>query len=262
MQNEARVIAEQRGELLWVSLSNPARRNAMTQAMWRQLMAVVESAANNPSVKVLVLQGDGDQAFCAGADIAEFSAMAQDPARMQVNNALIQSAQAALHNVNKVTVALVQGACVGGGCGLALCCDFRFATADARFAITPAKLGLLYSKDDTRRALNLLGPALTRELLFTGRVLDAEEALAAGLLNGIVAKHAIADRVQALAEQIGANSQYAVRGIKQVLAALEGHGQASEAQLQRVFDDAFQGEDFREGVDAFLAKRAPDFPHR
>lgn len=247
--------------IAWLTIDNEAKRNALTQEMWQSLETALTHLQQMPEVRVLVLRGAGNKAFSAGADIAEFTEMASSPERLASNNFFIQQAQQALQEFSKPTVAMIHGACIGGGCGLALACDFRLAAASARFAITPAKLGLLYSKADTRRLYNLVGPAVSREMLFTGASIDVNRALAIGLVNEIHEPTALQDRVLQFAGELAVASQYSIRGIKQVLASLEGHSDVEDERLQALFDEAFNGEDCLEGCEAFLQKRAPRFTY-
>ncbi|GAB3096598.1 enoyl-CoA hydratase/isomerase family protein [Aestuariicella hydrocarbonica] len=247
--------------IAWLTIDHEAKRNALTQVMWRSLDEALKHLQQLPEVRVLVVRGAGDQAFSAGADIKEFTEMVSAPDKLASNNRLIQQAQQSLQTFTKPTIAMIHGACVGGGCGLALACDFRLAASSARFAITPAKLGLLYSKADTRRLYNLVGPAACRELLFTGTSIDADKALRVGLVNEVHEQNTLLDRVTRFAGELATASQYSLRGIKQLLASLEGHGNLDDDQLQGLFDDAFNGEDCREGCQAFLQKRPPQFTY-
>lgn len=256
------VTIEKRSAIATLVIQNEARRNALSQSMWEQLFNAVRALDEDSEVKVVVVRGSGNKAFSAGADISEFAELAADPEKLAANNDSVQRAQAALEALKKPTIALIFGACVGGGCGLALACDFRFASPQSTFAITPAKLGLLYSVNDTRRLYNLVGPAMTREILYTGRMLSAIEAEQMGMLNKLHADDELEQQVYRFADELAAGSQYALRGIKTVLAKLEGHGQATDEEIQALFDRAFTSEDCLEGTAAFLQKRPPKFTYK
>lgn len=251
------VRLERAGGVARITLDQPARRNAMTGAMWRALQGLVEEAAGDDSVAVTVVEGAGEH-FCGGADIAEFAetyATAEGAARA---NAAIAAAVEALAACAKPTVAVVRGACVGGGVALALACDLRLARADARFAVTPAKLGLLYSHGDTIRLVRAVGAARAKEMLFSARVVGAEEALKIGLVQRTMSDAEVAEYVDALAR----GSRTALRGIKRMVGAVEEGVFREMAELRGLFEEAFAGEDFREGYAAFLEKRAPVFKAR
>lgn len=228
------------------------KRNAMTTAMFDALPGLVAEAVASPA-RVIVLTSAKPGLFCAGADIGELSANAHDPDWRAANQAAINLAQHELARAAKPTVAFVDGDCVGGGCGLALACDVRVATSRARFGITPAKLGLVYPLHDTKLLVDLVGPGQAKRILFTGALLDAEEALRIGLID------VIADSPDELVAQIAATSPHSHRETKAIVRrVLDGQADDDAATLG-VFAAAFEGADFREGVDAFLGKRPPQF---
>lgn len=241
-----------------ISINRPERRNALDQDMWRQLNTLLCQAESDPQVRVVVLRGSNG-CFSAGADIKEFAGFAKDSDALKVSNAQIMKTQLKLETLNRPTIAMVEGACVGGGCGLALACDIRLAGDDAYFAITPAKLGLLYSHTDTRRLLALIGPSKTKELLFTGKRLTAKEALDCGFINHHADCETLEEKTYELARSIAMNSQSAIRGIKSMVAGLEGVTELSVTDYHSLFDKAFSSEDCQEGLSAFLEKRPPKF---
>lgn len=246
------------GAIARLIINRPERRNALNQSMWETLDTTLNSIASDPSIRVVIVTGSGG-CFSAGADISEFRELAADPERLRANNAVVQRAQEKLEELPRPTIAMIEGACVGGGCGIALACDFRIASTDAVFAITPARLGLIYSLRDTRRLLSLVGPAFTKEMLYTSRKLDSQEAVSRGLINRAVVAEQLPQTVDTLAQELATTSQYSVRGVKQVVAALEGYGTLDEAATQALFDNAFTADDCREGVAAFMEKRQPIF---
>ncbi|WP_137177076.1 enoyl-CoA hydratase/isomerase family protein [Roseomonas sp. AR75] len=249
------------GAVATLLLDQPARRNAMTRAMWRALPALVAEAAADDAIAVLRVEGAGAH-FCGGADISEFAGTYATPDSAAQANAEIGAAVAALAAFPKPAVAVIRGACVGGGVALALACDLRFAAEDARFAVTPAKLGLIYSQADTTRLMRAVGAARAKELLFTARLVEAEEALRIGLVEEVCAPDALDAFVAQRLAPIAAGSRPALRAIKAVANAIEDGAEWEAPELRRVFDEAFAGADFQEGYDAFLAKRPPSFRAR
>lgn len=239
-------------------IDRPHKRNALTEAMWRDLGDALAAVGRNPAVRLLVLRGAGG-AFSAGADLDELRVIITDPARLAQNNAAVRQAQLALQGLPCMTLAAIEGACVGGGCGLALACDFRLALADAKFAITPARLGLLYGADDVRRVVNLVGSARARQLLLTGQAIDAETALAWGMLTELCAAGELEQRLDAWRATAQAVSPFSVRGIKRTIGMLDGSESADFPALERLFDAAFSHPEFAEGAQAFLERRAPRF---
>lgn len=238
-------------------IDRPDKRNAFTQAMWEALPELVERAMLNPDIRVMILRASVPGAFSAGADIAEFGAGAQDPDWRIRNQAAIRRAMETLARAPKPVIAQIEGDCIGGGCGLSLACDFRIATPSARFGITPAKLGLVYSLHDTKLLVDLVGPAAAKRILFTAQLVDAAEAYRIGLVDEIAQDAGAA--AAALALHIASVSPHSVRASKAMIGRIV-HGQAEDdAETLAQFADAFDGPDFREGVAAFLAKRKPEF---
>ena len=212
-----------------------------------------------PAMAGLVIGNDDPKFFSAGADLAEMGEFLADPAQLAASNALVKDTQLALEGLGCMTIAAIEGACVGGGCGLALACDFRLAQADARFAITPARLGLLYSQEDVRRVVGLVGAARARELLLTARQVDAATALGWGMLTEVCAAGELEGRLAAWRTLAAGVSPYSVAGIKRTLGMLGGAELLDAGALRDLFDGAFTHADFREGAAAFLEKRAPRF---
>jgi len=244
---------ERSGAIAHLIIDRAAKRNAITQAMWEAFPGLIAEAMADPAVRVMILRAAEPGAFSAGADIAEFASGARDPAWRAANHAAIARAQIDLTLAPKPVVALIEGDCVGGGCGLALACDIRVATPAARFGITPAKLGLVYSLHDTKLLVDLVGPAQAKRILFTAGLIDAAEALRIGLIDLIDGDAA------ALADQIAANSLHSAVAAKAMVRRILNGQAHDDAETHALFADAFTSPDFAEGVDAFLAKRKPVF---
>ncbi len=246
------------GDIALLTINRAEKRNAFNQAMWRQLPLLLNDVAK-AKVRILILQASGEKAFCAGADIDELTEMLTNKTELKVNNQYIQEAQQALANLPVVTIAAINGACMGGGLGLAMACDFRIAAKHSKFAITPAKLGLLYSVADTNRLYQLVGLSKAKELLMLSKVLDAEQAVSYGLINSCCASERLIDEVKLLCHQLLANSATSQIGIKQTLNHLSGENPVSQEELELLFLQAFDGDDFAEGSSAFLEKRPANF---
>ena len=252
------------GPVARLTLRRAAKKNAMTTAMWQMLLQSCEDLAQErdrnaaAAPRVLLVAGEGG-AFCAGADIEELARLVRDPSALAANNAIVAQAQMALQRLPMPTLALIDGPCFGGGFGIAAACDFRLATPGSTFAVTPARLGLLYSLEDTQRVLSLLGLAHTRRLLLRGERLDAATALAWGALDEVIEPADLQARGQRWASELAAQSPTSMRGIKATLARLADPGSLGEAEVRAAYDAAFSGGDFAEGAAAFLAGRAPRF---
>jgi len=171
----------------------------------------------------------------------------------------VLDAQVAWERLPMPTLAVIRGACTGGGCGLALACDLRLATPDAFFAIPPAKLGLAYSLADTKRLHDLVGPSRAKEILYTGRRILAEEALSLGLINEIVAAEALEERAVSLAREIADNAGNSVRAAKAVVNMITAGVLAETPESRRYYDESFSSPEFLEGARAFMEKRRPRF---
>lgn len=241
-----------------ITLNRANKHNALTQDMWQQIADYCELVAKDKTIRVLILAADGDKSFCAGADIAELTEMIQDEARLKANNTIVQQAQLKLQNLSCATIAAISGNCIGGGMGLALACDFRVAVEQANFAITPSKLGLLYSVEDTKRIVNLVGVSKAKTLLFLGEKIDATKALDWGLINCMTSPENLTQEVNSLTQSILNVSGQSIVGIKQTLDFI-ATGNGKESHIRSLFDEAFAGEDFKEGAAAFLEKRKAQF---
>ena len=254
------LILEKQASVATITLNRAEKRNALTQQMWEQLAEFCDELgqADEPP-RVLIIKAAGDKAFSAGADIQELTELITDTGALKANNQIVQQAQQKLHQLPFATVAVINGACVGGGMGIALACDFRIATHSSKFAITPSKLGLLYSIEDTRRLVNLVGEARAKQLLFLGEAINAATAEKWGLLTKSVSDSELELSVEQLKEQLLAVSGTSISGVKQTIGYINQTSDTDEHAIRQLFDQAFNGVDFAEGADAFLNKRKPEF---
>ena len=236
---------------LWIDRAE--KRNCFNLAMWQALPNLLAQAAAMPGLRLLVLRSAQGGAFCAGADIAELLANKDDPSFRAANQQAINRAQFELARFVMPTLAFVEGDCIGGGCGLAMACDLRVATPKARFAITPAKLGLVYPLHDINLLVELVGVGQAKRLLFTGGLIDAAEALRIGLVE------MIADDIGELAAPILAASPYSTAAIKGLVRRVSDGQSEDDAATLAIFAEAMVSADFAEGASAFVAKRRPNF---
>jgi len=246
------------GPLARIVLARPEKRNAIDQAMWERFPRLVAEAVNAPAVRAIILQSGTPGIFCAGADIGEFARESASASWRAANQAAIRETQISIARAAKPVIAAIDGDCVGGGCGLALAADIRIASPRARLGITPAKLGLVYSLHDTKLLVDAVGPAQAKRMLFTGMLLPAEEAFRIGLVDEL-AEHPLA-AAEALANSIIAAAPSSQRATKAIIRRILDGEADDNPQSAAMFDAAFTGADFAEGVSAFLAKRAPCFP--
>ena len=199
-----RMLAEKDGAIGWMIFDHPERRNAVTQGMWLQIGEILEDFAKDEAIRVVVLKGSGDKAFVSGADISQFGEQRRNAAEVAASNRLTDVAREALATFSKPTIAMIQGYCLGGGLAIALMCDLRFASEDSTFGIPAARLGVGYGAQSVASLQALVGPAYTREILFTGRRFNGDEALRMGLLNRLLPSAELAPYVQDYAAMIGA----------------------------------------------------------
>lgn len=239
-----------------VTIDRPEKRNALSQAMWAALPAITARLAGDPSVDVVLLRGPAGGPFSAGADIAEFETL-RTGANARRYGEVVHEGVSALAGLPKPTIALVEGWCVGGGCELALACDLRVADPGARFGITPAKLGLVYSATSTARLVDAVGPAAAKHILFTGDLLSAEEALRVGLVTSVSAT--VEADAYALARTIAERAAVTVRAAKTLVGRIVDGHRGEDEVAHRLYEESYDSPEYAEGVAAFLAKRPPDF---
>ncbi len=244
------------GSTATIWLDRPDKRNAMSYSMWTGLEDIATRLGTDPDVRVVVLRGAGEH-FCAGADITELGVQRGSDERSfsDVNMA----AEAALAALPKPTIAFVSGDCIGGGCALAIDCDVRIATDNARFGITPAKLGIVYPSASLERVTHLLGPGVTKRMLFMGELLTAHEAHRVGLVDEILITAEAESRLATLTGVLAARSLLTQAATKSMVAEVMTHGQVREAVQQHWHNVAAAASDGTEGIAAFVEKRAPRF---
>jgi enoyl-CoA hydratase len=248
------------GPVAYVTINHPQRRNAMTYAMWCQLGDVLETLSTDAPPVVLVLSGAGDQAFCAGNDISEFGQWRTNPEKLHTYHQASHRAMGLLHQAPFPVIAKIQGACVGGGLEIALMCDFRYSSNTARFAITPAKLGLGYTFTDVQRVVAILGTNGARKLLLTGRIHNCAEALELGLVDAIFEASALDEGVDALASELSRNAPLTLKALKAALfEAGRPTAEQDQQRIQHLVDACHASEDFADGQGAFAEKRPPHF---
>ena len=243
-----------------IILNRPERRNAITRAMWRALPAIRAGIEAREDLLVALVEGEGAH-FSAGADIAELGEVYRDAAATRDYGDAVQDGLKALMRLDRPTLAILRGVAVGGGLGLALACDLRFCAADAHLAVTPAKLGLVYGHAETRRLAELVGPSRAKDLLFTARRIETDEALAIGLIDRRI-ETALQETALGYARGLAELSQASIRGCKRAVDAVAA-GMSEETPAYRALTEAAAfGPDFAEGRAAFAEKRAPRFRFR
>jgi enoyl-CoA hydratase/carnithine racemase len=256
--SEPRLRVERDGPIGRVILDNPARRNAISAGMWRAMPAAMAELEGDDAIRCVVLRGEGDVAFAAGADISEFEKQRSSAQGVADYDASIEAAHKSIENCAKPVIALIHGFCIGGGLAVALSCDLRYAGQGSRFAIPAARLGLGYGVHGTNRLVATVGHANAREIMFSARRYDASEALAMGLLNRVLPDAELDAYVRELALGLAANAPLTMAASKTVINAITtAHGDF--AQAKAMIERCMKSEDYAEGRKAFMEKRTPVF---
>lgn len=256
MTDTPELLYEVRDGIGTVTFNRPQARNAMTFAMYERLVEICIEINNDPSIKTLVLTGAGDKAFAAGTDISQFRAF-HTPQDALDYEARIDRVLGVLESCRVPTIAAIGGACTGGGAGIAFSCDLRIGTANARFGFPIARtLGNCLSMSNYGRLVSLIGPARTKDIIFTARLVEAPEARDIGMISEILPDHtALATRAEALARLVASHAPLTLRATKEALRRLKER--ATEGMDKDLILMCYMSQDFREGMDAFLTKRTP-----
>jgi enoyl-CoA hydratase len=249
------ILFEVKDGIAWLVFNRPQARNAMTLAMYDRLEELCRQVDGDDSVQVLILRGAGGKSFVSGTDIGEFRNFrtAEDATAYEAKMGRVFDA---LEDVRVPTIAAIQGACTGGGAGIAAACDLRLGAPSARFGFPIARtLGNTLSVRSFARLAGLLGVARTKEIIFLARLMDAQEMKAAGLLNEVTAEENLYTRAEEMARTLMEHAPITLHTAKQTLNAILRHWAPPGSSEHMV--NAYTSEDFREGVAAFLAKRKP-----
>jgi enoyl-CoA hydratase len=258
--NTDKMVAEKEGHIGWITFNNPAKRNAVSLEMWQALGVILTSFQQDEEVRVVILKGAGGKSFVSGADISEFETKRNSAAASEAYAKQSANAHTRLYKLDKPLIAMIQGYCIGGGLAVALNADVRFATPDSKFGIPAAKLGLGYGFGAVKTLADLVGPSSAKDILFSARFLDAEEALQIGLINRIVSREELEATVRDYANTIGNNAPLTIKAVKaSVRELLKDPEKRDLEKINQLTRQCFDSKDYAEGRRAFMEKRRPVF---
>ncbi len=253
------ILVERKDDIAIVTLNNPAKRNALTLAAWHWLSETVTTLDADESLRCIIYRGAGDKAFAAGADISEFPEKRSNAEQAYIYGEATDKALELLLACRHPSIAMIRGACTGGGLEIAACCDMRIASENARFGVPIKRIGHAFAGSEMKPLLDLVGKALVLEFLLEGQVIDAGEALRHRLVNRVVDDAALETETMATAQRIASGAPLAARMTKKVLnRLLDDPSPISEAETRESYAPC-DSDDYREGYTAFLEKRTPAF---
>jgi enoyl-CoA hydratase len=254
------ILVEQDGGIATVTFNRPNVRNAISLAMWSGIM---ERLNKDDSVRAILFRGAGREAFASGADIKEFQENRKDTATALAYNRTVESACAAIRLCPKPTVAMIFGFCMGGAMAIAMACDLRFAADGSKYGIPAAKLSITYDFDAVHQLVDLVGPAYAKDILFSARTLNADEAFRIGFVQRLTPPAELEAYTLDYLRTVAANAPLSVRASKtQINAIFDGITEADREKMRALRLESFDSEDYKEGTRAFLEKRPPKFQGR
>ena len=255
-----RMLAHAEDGIGWMIFNNPARHNALSLEMWQGIADIMEAYAADDQIRVVIMRGAGGKAFVSGADISEFDSNRSSATQQESYAQIAGKASHRLATFEKPIIGLIEGYCIGGGLATALSADIRFATPDSKFGIPAARLGIGYEYEGLAKLARVVGPSRARDILFSARFMDAEEAKAIGLINFIAERADIEAATLDYAKTIAGNAPLTVKAAKAALNTWERGARAKELEhVRELVGHCFDSDDYKEGRRAFKEKRTPDF---
>ena len=244
----------------YVIFNNPERHNAVSLDMWVAAGKMLDDFRNDNNIAVVVVTGAGGKAFVSGADISRFEKERSNEEAVAQYSATVEKSYAAFHEFPKPTIAMIRGYCMGGGMGLATCCDIRICTDGSKFAVPAAKLGLGYGYPGLKRLVDVVGPSFAMEILYTARQFTSAEALAMGLVNRVMPDGELESYVKDYANTIAGNAPLTIRAVKATISEIMKDESRRDLKRSKALVEAcFKSCDYEEGRRAFMEKRKPVF---
>ena len=257
---DGKLLAGSHDHIGYVVINNAERHNAISLDMWSAAGDVLTAMTNNDDIRALVVTGAGGKAFASGADISKFEKERSNKEAIAVYGQTSGRFYAALEHFPKPTIAVIRGYCIGGGMALAICCDIRLCTESSRFAVPAAKLGVGYGYPGIKRLTQLVSVAHAKEIFFTARQFDAQEACDMGLVNRVLPEAELDDYAQDYLKRISANAPLTIASVKAITLAIEqNESERDHDKLDAMVATCFNSQDYVEGRRAFMEKRKPNF---
>jgi enoyl-CoA hydratase/carnithine racemase len=260
MTKTDKMLSRKEGGVGFLTFNNPERHNAVSLEMWEAAAGILEEFKNDKNIRVVVLSGAGGKAFVSGADISKFESERSSKDAVERYNVAVDKANTAVYEFPKPTIAMIRGYCIGGGVGLALCCDLRICSDNSKFGVPAAKLGLGYGFTGIKKLVDVVGPSFAKEIFYTARQFTAPEALAMGLVNRMLPEAELEKYVADYAATISGNAPMTVDAVKFIVG--ETVKPESKRDLKKAADlvaACFASSDYIEGRKAFMEKRKPAF---
>jgi enoyl-CoA hydratase/carnithine racemase len=255
-----KMLSRKEGSVGTIVFNNPERHNAVSLDMWAAAGAMLDDFRDDNNIKVVVVTGAGGKAFVSGADISRFEKERSNEEAVRNYNAVVDKSYRAFHEFPKPTIAMIRGYCIGGGMGLATCCDLRIATEKSTFAVPAAKLGLGYGYSGLKRLIDVVGASFAMEIFYTARQFTAAEAVTMGLVNRVVPDGELESFVKSYADMIAGNAPLTIRAVKAVVSeAMKDESKRDLKRAQAAVEACFMSRDYEEGRKAFMEKRKPVF---
>ena len=257
------VAAEVKGSIGWLIWDNQSKLNALSPPMYPDALTVIEAFEADPSVKVVVMRGAGDRAFISGADISSFAKTRSDAEATERARAAPDRLRHAMLHMEKPLIAMIRGFCLGGGMGMALNADIRFASSDSQFSVPAAHRGVAYAPEGLKQLVDVVGPSVAKDIMFSARRLKADEALRVGLVNRVVEPDELESVTIEYAEMLAANAPLSIRASKYFINQLGlEHAERNGARMAAMQREAADSEDFKEATRSFMEKRRAVFQGR
>ena len=260
MTTTDKVLARTDGKVGYVTFNNPERHNAVSLEMWEAASSILDDFKSDSNVRVVVVTGAGGKAFISGADISKFEKERSTQEGVDRYNETVDRANKAFYSFPKPTIAMIRGYCIGGGVGLALCCDLRICSDNSKFAVPAAKLGLGYRYEGLKKLVDVVGPSFAKEIFYTARQFTAPEAQMMGLVNRVLPEAELETYVKDYADIIAANAPLTVESVKYIVG--QAVGDEADRDLKKadaMVQACFASNDYTEGRKAFMEKRKPVF---